>query len=73
MATPEGTYARLAPRSGFAARHKLAVDGGVVDSDYCGEVAVLLTNHSDENFEVTIGDYIAQVVIEKIDTSDPVK
>eukprot|EP00973_Karenia_brevis_P021891 3010811-Karenia_brevis.AAC.1 len=29
MATPNGTYARLAPRSGLAARHKLTVDGGV--------------------------------------------
>eukprot|EP00973_Karenia_brevis_P020963 2883015-Karenia_brevis.AAC.1 len=39
MATPQGTYARIAPRFGLAARHKLAVDGGVADADYRGEVA----------------------------------
>eukprot|EP00973_Karenia_brevis_P046699 6479301-Karenia_brevis.AAC.1 len=34
MATPNGTYARIAPRSGLAARHKLTVDAGVIDADY---------------------------------------
>eukprot|EP00973_Karenia_brevis_P073570 10222866-Karenia_brevis.AAC.1 len=71
MATPNGTYARIAPRSGLAARHKLSVDAGVIDADYRGEVIVLLHNHSDEDFQVTVGDYVAQVVIEKIDTSEP--
>eukprot|EP00973_Karenia_brevis_P001412 191111-Karenia_brevis.AAC.1 len=71
MAAPQGTYARIAPRSGLAARHKLTVDAGVIDAHYRGAVAVLLHNHSNEDFQVTAGDYIAQVVVEKIDTSEP--
>ena len=46
---------------------------GVIDSDYTGPVKVLLFNLSDEDFSVSIGDRIAQLVIEKISEVDLVK
>lgn len=51
IAIPEGTYARVAARSGLAVKHGIDVGAGVVDYDYRGEVRVLLFNHSDEEFK----------------------
>jgi dUTP pyrophosphatase len=68
MAIPAGTYARLAPRSGLAAKHMIDVGAGVVDSDYRGEVGVVLFNHGAEDFAVKVGDRIAQLVVEKFNT-----
>ena len=59
MAIPEGYYGRVAPRSGLACKNFIDVGAGVVDSDYRGEVKVLLFNFSEENFEVKEGDRIA--------------
>jgi len=42
---PEGTYARLAVRSGLASKMRIAVGSGVIDADYTGEVKVILRNH----------------------------
>ena len=44
MRPPKGTYIRIAPRSGLAAKHKIQVDAGVVNPDYTGELKVLLSN-----------------------------
>lgn len=55
-------YWRIAPRSGLAAKHSIDVGAGVVDFDYRGEVKVILFNHSDVNFEVKMGDRIAQII-----------
>jgi dUTP pyrophosphatase len=63
---PRGTYGRIAPRSGLAVRNGIQVGAGVIDSDYTGEVKVLLFNHGTEPFAVTSGDRIAQLLIEKI-------
>lgn len=41
---------------------------GVIDADYRGPVGVILFNHSDVDFEVKVGDRIAQLIIEKIMT-----
>ena len=70
FAIPTGNYGRLAPRSGLAVRNSLHVGAGVVDSDYRGEVKVLLFNHSDVEFEVNEGDRIAQMIIEKYTMTD---
>jgi len=67
VAIPEGTYARLAPRSGLAAKKMIHVGAGVVDADYRGEVGVVLFNHGPEAFEVAIGDRVAQLILEKND------
>ena len=65
---PAGLYARIAPRSGLALKKFIAVGVGVVDSDYRGEVGVVLFNHGDQDFQVKMGDRIAQLILERIDT-----
>merc|ERR1719253_210271 len=69
VAVPKGTYARLAPRSGLAAKHMIDVAAGVVDSDYRGEGGVVLFNHGAEDFAVKAGDRIAQLLVEKYNTA----
>ena len=69
---PEGTYGRVAPRSGLAARHGIDVLAGVVDRDYTGEVKVVLQNHGDAPFSAPAGTKIAQLVLERIETPDVV-
>ncbi|XP_010515014.1 PREDICTED: deoxyuridine 5'-triphosphate nucleotidohydrolase [Camelina sativa] len=73
IAVPEGTYARIAPRSGLAWKHSIDVGAGVIDADYRGPVGVILFNHSDVEFDVKLGDRIAQLIIEKIVTPDVVE
>lgn len=51
IAIPEGTYARVAPRSGLAVKHGIQTGAGVVDADYRGMVGVLLFNHGSEDFQ----------------------
>ena len=65
---PAGLYAKIAPRSGLALKKFIDVGAGVVDSDYRGEVGVVLFNHGDQDFVVKMGDRIAQLILEKIDT-----
>ncbi|MCP3659877.1 MAG: dUTP diphosphatase [Bacteroidetes bacterium] len=64
---PVGYEAQVRPRSGLAFKHGLTVlnSPGTIDSDYRGELKVLLINHSDENFTIKDGDRIAQIVISK--------
>ena len=62
---PEGTEAQVRPRSGLALKHGVTVLNapGTIDSDYRGEVGVILINHGPEPFEVKDGERIAQLVI----------
>ena len=62
---PEGNYGRIAPRSGLAAKHSIDIGAGVIDSDYRGELKVLLFNFSDTDFKISEGDRIAQMIITK--------
>lgn len=64
MSIPSGYYGRIAPRSGLAYKHGIDVFAGVIDSDYRGEVGVILYNSSENEFKVNIGDRIAQIIIE---------
>jgi dUTP pyrophosphatase len=68
IALPPGTEAQVRPRSGLARSHGVTVLNapGTVDSDYRGEIQVLLINHGTEIFEVTRGMRIAQLVIAAI-------
>lgn len=68
MAIPVGHYGRIAPRSGVAWKFFIDTGAGVIDSDYRGNVGVLLFNHSDKDFQVKAGDRIAQLILEKIST-----
>lgn len=63
---PEGTYGRIAPRSGLAVKHGIQTGAGVVDRDYTGEVKVVLFNHSDKDFQIEQGDRVAQLILERI-------
>uniref|UniRef100_A0A9E7ZIB3 Deoxyuridine 5'-triphosphate nucleotidohydrolase n=1 Tax=Bosea sp. NBC_00436 TaxID=2969620 RepID=A0A9E7ZIB3_9HYPH len=65
MQLPVGFEGQVRPRSGLALRHGVTVLNapGTVDSDYRGEVSVVLINHGSEPFTVTRGDRIAQLVI----------
>lgn len=65
MAIPEGFEGQVRPRSGLAFRHGLSVTNspGTIDSDYRGEVKVLLVNLGSEPMSITRGMRIAQLVI----------
>lgn len=65
MAVPAGHYGHIMPRSGLALKHGIAVMAGVIDSDYRGEVGVVLINHGGSPIEIKHGDRIAQLIIEK--------
>jgi len=67
---PRGTYGRIAPRSGMAVKHQVAVNAGVIDSDYTGEIKVVLANMSDQDYQVNNRDRIAQLITEKIIESE---
>ncbi len=67
---PEGYYGRVAPRSGLAVKHGIHTGAGVIDSDYRGEVKVVLFNFSDKDFSINAGDRIAQLILEKITTPE---
>ena len=66
IAIPDETYARVAPRSGLAWKNSIDVGAGVIDSDYRGNVGVILFNHSDLDFKVMRGDRVAQLILERI-------
>ncbi len=61
---PESTYARVAPRSGMGVKG-FFVNAGVVDADYRGEVKVLLHYTGREPFQVSAGDRVAQLIVER--------
>lgn len=68
---PEGTYGRVAPRSGIAIRHGVDVGAGVVDPDYEGELKVVLFNHDPKNtFIIRPGYRIAQLIVENYNKLD---
>lgn len=65
LAIPEGFEGQVRPRSGLAARHGVTLLNapGTIDSDYRGEVKVILINLGPEPFTVNRGDRIAQLLI----------
>ncbi len=68
---PEGYEAQVRPRSGLALKHGITVlnTPGTIDSDYRGELKVLLVNLSGEDFVVNAGERIAQMVIARHETA----
>lgn len=66
MAIPMNYYGRIAPRSGLAYKNGIDVLAGVIDSDYRGDIGVILFNTDESlDFSVKAGDKIAQIIIEK--------
>ncbi len=72
VAIPPGFYGRIAPRSGLAAKNGLDVLAGVIDSDYRGEICVLLYNTGDNQIDLPAGSKISQLIVEQIITPDAV-
>ncbi|HBY42172.1 MULTISPECIES: dUTP diphosphatase [unclassified Brevundimonas] len=65
IALEPGYEAQVRPRSGLALKHGISAPNspGTIDSDYRGEVGVILINHGELPFEIKRGDRIAQMVI----------
>jgi dUTP pyrophosphatase len=65
VALPDGYEAQIRPRSGMALRDAISVPNspGTIDSDYRGEVQIILINHGEEPFTVEHGMRIAQMVV----------
>jgi dUTP diphosphatase len=64
---PPGHVGLVWPRSGLAVRHGIDTLAGVIDSDYRGEVRVVLVNHGAEAFRIEPGDRIAQLLVQRVE------
>ena len=69
---PTGFEGQVRPRSGLALKHGITVlnSPGTIDSDYRGEVKVLLINHGKEKFIINFGERIAQLIFHKYEKAD---
>ena len=65
VAFSEDYEIQIRPRSGLAAKHNISVlnTPGTIDSDYRGELKIILFNHGDENFIINNNDRVAQMVL----------
>ena len=65
IAIPEDTEVQIRPRSGLAAKSSISVlnTPGTIDSDYRGEIKIILFNHGKEEFTVNNNDRIAQMIL----------
>ncbi len=72
---PTGYEIQVRPRSGLAAKHGIGVlnSPGTIDSDYRGEIKIILFNFGSETFEINKGDRIAQLVLAKTYMADLVE
>ena len=72
---PDGFEAQIRPRSGLALKHGIALVNapGTIDADYRGEIGVILVNLGEEDFEITRGLRIAQMVIAPVTRVDLVE
>jgi dUTP pyrophosphatase len=64
---PPGHVGLVWPRSGLAVRHGIDTLAGVIDSDYRGELKVVLVNHGHEPFRIAPGDRVAQLLIQRVE------
>lgn len=69
---PKGYEGQVRPRSGLALKHGITVlnSPGTIDSDYRGEVKVILINHGKKPFDISFGDRIAQLIISEYKNAD---
>ncbi len=72
LSIPRGYEVQIRPRSGLALKYGIGmVNGpGTIDSDYRGEIGIILINWGDETFLVRMGDRIAQMVLAKVYHAD---
>ncbi len=69
---PKGYEIQVRPRSGLAANHGIGIlnSPGTIDSDYRGEIKIILINLGKEKFTIKRGDRIAQLVVSKVYTAN---
>lgn len=69
ISLPKGYEAQVRPRSGLAAKHGITVvnSPGTIDSDYRGEIKVILTKLTPDHYTINEGERIAQLVITKVE------
>jgi dUTP pyrophosphatase len=67
LAIPEGHVGLIWPRSGLAVGQGIDTLAGVIDSDYRGEVRVVLINHGEDALVIQPGDRVAQVLVQRVD------
>lgn len=67
----DGTFGHILPRSGLSLKNGIHIGAGVIDSDYRGNVGVLLFNLSNDTFVINRGDRIAQLVVKKYEMVEP--
>ena len=75
MELPAGYEAQIRPRSGLALKHGITIANapGTIDSDYRGEIAVILLNNSNRAFTITRGMRIAQMVLAAVTIITPIE
>jgi dUTP pyrophosphatase len=75
MAVPDGHEVQIRPRSGLALRHGVTIANapGTIDSDYRGEVSIILINLGESPFTVSRGMRIAQMVVAAVIQASPVR
>ena len=75
IALEQGYEAQVRPRSGLALKHGLTClnSPGTIDSDYRGEVGVILINHGEEPFVIRRGERIAQMVVARHEQAEVVQ
>jgi dUTP pyrophosphatase len=62
---PDGYYAYITDKSGLSIKHRLRTMGGVIDSNYRGEIHAGIINLSDTKYVFEVGDKVAQMIIQK--------
>lgn len=67
IAVPPGHVGLVWPRSGLAMRYGIDTLAGVIDSDYRGEVKVVLVNHGSEPVRLAMGERVAQLLVQKVE------
>ena len=75
VAFPKEYEIQIRPRSGLAAKNNISVlnTPGTIDSDYRGEIKIILFNHGDKNFKINDGDRIAQMILSPVIKMDLVE
>ncbi len=68
---PVGYEIQVRPRSGLAAKYSIGIlnSPGTIDSDYRGEVKIIIMNFGKENFKISRGERIAQLIVSKVYTA----
>ncbi len=67
LSLPPGHVGLVWPRSGLAVKHGIDTLAGVIDSDYRGELRVVLVNHGDAPFAIAVGDRVAQLLLQRVE------